>query len=231
MALILSIETTTEICSIAISNDGKCIHSIIDREKNAHSSKLIVYIEDAFQKLNLEKASLDAVAVSHGPGSYTGLRIGMSTAKAICYALDKPLISLSTLHALAYGYSEKIDISEKEYFIIPMIDARRMEVFTCILNQNMEDIEPISAKILDENSFSEELNKPCFFIGNGAEKCKDLFGNHPNAHFPDVLASAEHLISMAEIAFQNNDFVNVAYCEPFYLKEYIAGKPNVKGLR
>lgn len=231
MALILSIETTTEICSTAISQDGKCIHSMIDSDKNSHSQKLILYIEEAFQKLNLKKETLDAVAVSHGPGSYTGLRIGMSTAKAICYALDKPLISLSTLHALAHGYFEKMDVSEKEYFIIPMIDARRMEVFTCLINQEMKEIEPISAKILDENSFFQELNKPCFFIGNGAEKCKELFGNHPNAHFPDVLASAEHLISMAEIAFQNNDFADIAYCEPFYLKEYIAGKPNVKGLR
>lgn len=231
MALILSIETTTEICSIAISQDGKCIHSIIDDDKNSHSQKLILYIEEAFQKLNLQKETLDAVAVSNGPGSYTGLRIGMSTAKAICYALDKPLISLSTLHALANGFLKKKDSTEKDFYIIPMIDARRMEVFTCLVNQNLEEIEPITAKILDENSYSEELKKPCYFIGNGAEKCKDVFGSHSNAHFPDVLASAEHLISMAEIAFKNNDFVDIAYCEPFYLKEYIAGKPNVKGLR
>ncbi len=231
MALLLSIETSTEICSIAISKDGKCLYSLIDTEKNAHSQKLIVYIEEAFRKLNLTVQDFDAVAVSGGPGSYTGLRIGMSIAKAISYALEKPLISLSTLHILANGYLENSSPDMNGFFIISMIDARRMEVFGCVIDQNFEEIEAVSTVIIDENSFSKYLVKPCFFVGNGATKCKEVFRDNPNAHFPDILASAEYMISLAEKAYQKHDFEDTAYCEPFYVKEYIAGKPNVKGLR
>lgn len=231
MALILSIETTTEICSIAISKDGESIYSIIDNEKNAHSQKLITYIETAFRDLKIEMQSLDAVAISHGPGSYTGLRIGMSVAKALCYALDKPLISVSTLHAMAQACIYQTEAVASDFFVIPMIDARRMEVFMCVVDQNMEEKKEVCSLVIEPESFAKWLTKPCYFVGNGAEKCKEQFEIDSNAYFPEVLASAEHLIDLAEIAFEKNDFVDIAYCEPFYLKEYIAGKPNVKGLR
>lgn len=231
MALILSIETTTEVCSIAISKDGKSLFTEVDNEKNSHSQKLISYIEAAFAKLKMSLSELDAVAVSHGPGSYTGLRIGMSVAKALCYALDKPLISVSTLHALANAGISQSALAASDFFVIPMMDARRMEVFMCVVNQNMEEKLEVCSLVVEPDSFREWLSKPCYFVGNGVSKCLDLLNALENANVIDIPMSAEHLIPLAEKAFAVNDFVDIAYCEPFYLKEYIAGKPNVKGLR
>ncbi len=234
MALILNIETSTEVCSVCLSKDGKSMFTIDDDSSNSHSKILIVLIEKIFKQANITLSNLDAIAISDGPGSYTGLRIGMATAKALCYSAEKPLITISSLHSLVNGLIQRQTslTGDFDFIVIPMIDARRMEVYTAVYNQNLNELEPICAKIIDESSFKEHLeHSNVFFVGTGAEKCKTFFQNHPNARFDDTKTSASHMIQLSEMAFSNQNFANLAYCEPFYLKDYIAGKPNVKGLR
>ncbi len=178
---------------------------------------------------------LDAVAVSKGPGSYTGLRIGVSTAKGYCYGLNIPLISVDTLAGMAAGLIQKtLDVNQSDNVLFcPMIDARRMEVYTALFNSNLEKVENVSAKIIDENSFNEELLKyKIIFGGDGALKCKETLAHQPNAIFyNDFFPSAKFIYKIAEQKFVNKEFEDTAYFEPYYLKEFIAGKPRVKGLR
>lgn len=232
MALLLNVETSTEVCSVCLSQNGQAIHTIDDDSSNSHSKILIVLIEKILKQANITLSNLDAIAISDGPGSYTGLRIGMATVKALCYSAEKPLISISSLHSLANGLIQRQTSLTGNFMVIPLIDARRMEVYTAVFNQNLNELEPICAKIIDESSFKEHLeHSNVFFVGTGAEKCKTFFQNHPNAFFDDTKTSASHMIRLSEIAFSNQNFADLAYCEPFYLKDYIAGKPNVKGLR
>jgi tRNA threonylcarbamoyladenosine biosynthesis protein TsaB len=221
LASILNIETSTTNCSVSVGKDGKLL-SI--REENhehySHSEKLHVFIDEAIKEAGIGFDELDAIAVGKGPGSYTGLRIGVSTAKGLCFALDKKLISVSTLAILA----KQVKISNKET-IVPMLDARRMEVYSAVFGPNGEQIRETRAEILDENSFSEYLEMgKVHFIGNGVKKFQALV-SRPNAVFvEDGFPSAKEMLLLSEEKFKQNDFEDVAYFEPFYLKDFMAGK-------
>ena len=181
----------------------------------------------------IDYSQLDAVAVSKGPGSYTGLRIGVSTAKGICYAADLPLMAIDTLEAMAHGMKAKLgsQITEND-LLIPMIDARRMEVYAAVFDANLNKINDTAALVIDESSF-EDLRKDhhLWLFGDGAPKLSKLFEIQPNISIVDGFRlSAAYMLPLAEIALRNHDCVDVAYFEPFYLKDFIAGKPHVKGL-
>lgn len=218
--IILHIETSTNICSIAVSENGRCLFSKSDSEGMNHAALLSVFIAEAMEFLKSASKKLDAVAVSSGPGSYTGLRIGVSTAKGLCYGLDIPLIAVSTLEVLTTNALQITETTANSLFC-PMIDARRMEVYAAIYNQEGVIQREISADIIDENSYSEILESHIvYFFGNGAEKCKTTL-THPNARFIDgMYPLAENMIILAEKAYNEKKFVDVAYFEPFYLKEF-----------
>jgi tRNA threonylcarbamoyladenosine biosynthesis protein TsaB len=234
MALILSIETATAVCSICLS-DGDTILGVKETsEYNSHSKVVAVFIEELLRETGTDKHSLNAVAVSKGPGSYTGLRIGVSTAKGLCYALDKPLISIGTPESMAYGMkaeplSEKPDLP---VIFVPMIDARRMEVYTAMFDQNLKILKETTADIIDAGSFRDFLPGHHLVIaGDGADKCRNLL-SHPNITFLENFAvSARYMASPVSKLFEAGKFEDTAYFEPFYLKDFIAGKPRVKGLR
>lgn len=231
MALILHLETATLICSVALSSNGELLLLRETTNKNSHSEVITTLIEEMVAEAGINLRMLDAVAVSEGPGSYTGLRIGVSTAKGLCYALDKPLIAVNTLHSIAYGISKKYH-TEEDLLFCPMIDARRMEVYTTFFNHRLENIVPVSAMIIQQDTFSEYFQgHRIVFGGDGAEKCKEIFVNQPKAIFSEInLPSASFMVNIAEQKFQLSQFENLAYFEPFYLKEFIAGVPKVKGL-
>jgi len=225
--IILHIETSTNICSIAVSDNGQCLFSKSDSEGMNHAALLSVFIAEAMEFMKSASKKLDAVAVSSGPGSYTGLRIGISTAKGLCYGLDIPLIAISTLEVLTANALQITEIAANSLFC-PMIDARRMEVYAAIYNQEGIIQREISADIIDENSYSEILeNHSVYFFGNGAEKCKATL-THPNARFIDgMYPLAENMIVLAEKAYTEKKFVDVAYFEPFYLKEFYTTAPKI----
>lgn len=227
MAIILQIETATSVCSVALSKDGELIGLKEENAPNIHASSLTVFIDELLKSCHLKFTDLDAVAVSKGPGSYTGLRIGVSTAKGLCYALDIPLIAINTLEMMAKGYL--IENPKFGGLICPMIDARRMEVYTAIYNHQMEVVENTHAKIIDENSFALHLqNHYISFIGDGSGKCEQLISN-ANAHFyTENYNSAQYLSELAFKAFKNKDFEHVAYFEPYYLKDFVVTTPKKK---
>lgn len=231
--MILCLETSTSVCSVAL-NESCCTLALRESEKqNAHSEKITTFIKEVMDTAGIDYPQLDAVAVSKGPGSYTGLRIGVSTAKGICYAADLPLMAVDTLEAMAYGMKEKLgsQIGKKD-LLIPMIDARRMEVYAAVFDANLNKIEDTAALIIDENSFAD-LRKEhhIWLFGDGAPKLIQLFENQHNISIIDGFKpSAAFMRPLAERALLNKDFVDVAYFEPFYLKDFIAGKPHVKGL-
>ncbi len=236
MATILNIETSTEVCSVVLSKDGKVLFEKESTEGLNHSMLLTVFIEQLFNENSLEMNTLDAIAVSKGPGSYTGLRIGVSVAKGLCYALDIPLIAIGSLDALGFYTSQNLagfsSVSANNLLFCPMIDARRMEVYTALYNMKGENIQPVSAEIINENSYASYLkdNKILFF-GNGAEKCRNLL-THPNAQFEGpVKTSARFMQNLAETKYNNGEFENVAYFEPFYLKNFVATIPKNKILK
>ncbi|MEB0260231.1 MULTISPECIES: tRNA (adenosine(37)-N6)-threonylcarbamoyltransferase complex dimerization subunit type 1 TsaB [unclassified Mucilaginibacter] len=223
--MILQIETATTSCSVALANRGQVLAFKEIDQRNIHAEVITVYIDEILAQSNVAYADLDAIAVSCGPGSYTGLRIGVSTAKGLCFALDKPLISVETLAAMATGVVAGNAI-ESDLLLCPMIDARRMEVYTAIFNQAGRIVKPTAAEIIDANSFADILseNKVLFF-GDGADKCKEALSDNPNAQFlPGFANSAKHLTQIALAKFNRADFVDVAYFEPYYLKDFIAGK-------
>jgi len=231
--MILCLETATPVCSVAL-NDGCCTIALCETEgQNAHSEKITNFIREVMETTNIDYHQLDAVAVSKGPGSYTGLRIGVSTAKGICYAANLPLMAIDTLEAMAYGMKAKLgsQIAEND-LLIPMIDARRMEVYAAIFDVHMNKINDTAAMVIDENSF-EDLRKEhrLWLFGDGAPKLKQVFENQSNINIVDGFKpSAAYMLPLAEKALREHDFVDVAYFEPFYLKDFIAGKPHVKGL-
>ena len=219
-ALILNIETATTNCSVALAKDGKTISILEENDKNySHSERLHVYIEEVLAKANISLKELDAIAVSKGPGSYTGLRIGVSAAKGLCFSLDIPLISVFTLEALA----NQVNIPKG--FIIPMLDARRMEVYSSIYNHKYELVRGTEAQILDHNSFKDLLNQDeVYFIGSGVEKTKELI-QHTKARFiEDKLPSAREMSALSFEKYKKSDTEDVAYFEPFYLKDFVALK-------
>lgn len=220
MSLILSLETTTTNCSVALGLEGKLIAlKEYNHKKYSHAEKLHVFIKDVLSEANYKLSDLKAIAVSKGPGSYTGLRIGVSAAKGLCFSLDLPLISIDTLSALSH------QVENHNYqFIIPMLDARRMEVYTAIFNQDWQRIKPTEAKILDENSYQEYLNQgKVVFIGNSVEKFEEIC-QHPQATFIKSFPSAREMINLAHNKYKKNDTEDVAYFEPFYLKDFIGKK-------
>ncbi len=231
--MILCLETATPVCSVAL-NDGCCTLALRETEgQNAHSEKITNFIREAMETAHIDYHQLDAVAVSKGPGSYTGLRIGVSTVKGICYAADLQLMAIDTLEAMAYGMKEKLgsQIGDND-LLIPMIDARRMEVYAAIFDANLNKIQDTAALIIDENSF-EALRKDhhLWLFGDGAPKLGKLFENQQHISVVDGFKpSAAFMRPLAEKALLNKDFVDVAYFEPFYLKDFVAGKPHVKGL-
>jgi len=224
LAIILNIETATTNCSVSLSKEGETFALQEDNSKQySHAERLHVYIETLLKQNNLQPTDLDAIAVSKGPGSYTGLRIGVSAAKGLCFALDKPLISVSTLEALAR------QVKAEEGVIVPMLDARRMEVYSAVFDANYNTVREIEAQILDEQSFASYLEKgKVYFVGNGVEKTKTLI-THENAVFiEDKLPSANEMSVIAFNKYQKKDLEDVAYFEPYYLKDFVALKPKPK---
>lgn len=223
--MILSIETSTKICSVALHNQGELLAESTLYVDKSHSEKLALLIKDLLSYAAITTKDLTAVTISSGPGSYTGLRIGTSTAKGLCFALDIPLIAIGTLEAMAYGVSQSI--IDKEVLLCPMLDARRMEVYSLLADKNLNILQPIEANIIDEHSYAGQLdsNKIVFF-GNGAAKCEPTLGNNPNAIFINTQSiSAVSVGTLAWNKFQQNDFEDLAYFEPEYLKEFKAIKP------
>jgi len=223
MPLILNIETSTEICSVAISKGKEVLAIKETTEAYAHAGQITLLIEACLLEIEGELADIDAIALSEGPGSYTALRIGASTAKGIGYALDKPLIAINTLKALAMA-STQSEISEAIY--APMIDARRMEVYTQLFDSSFKAIAAMNAKIIDEQSFQEYFKdgQNIVFSGNGAPKCSTVITS-PNAHFLKLGNSAAHLVPLAVEAFKNNEFTDLAYFSPNYFKSPNITKP------
>ncbi len=226
--VLIHIETSTNACSVALSRNSEILWNKENYEGQSHSVLLGKYVEELLDFVREAKISLDGVAVSCGPGSYTGLRIGVSTAKGLVYGLDLPLLSVNTLQVMANQVIKNIEIDEQTW-LCPMIDARRMEVYTSFYDKNLHLIRDIQAEIIDENSYSDVLKEQkilCF--GNGAEKCKKVLTN-PNMEFIDnIHPLAKDMVELAEKAFLNKEFQDVAYFEPFYLKEFVATTPKNK---
>lgn len=225
MSCILNIETSTEVCSVAVSQDGATIFTKEDFEGPSHATLLGTFVDEALSYTDNHAIPLDAVAVSCGPGSYTGLRIGVSMAKGICYGRNIPLIGLPTLEVLSVPVLLNDRIEEDDALLCPMIDARRMEVYTALYTRGLTEIKPTAAEVIDADSFASYLDKqPIYFFGNGAAKCKDII-KHPNARFIDnVKPVAKWMFPLAEKAIAKEDYKDVAYFEPFYLKEFVATK-------
>lgn len=223
MALLLNIDTATDQASVCLSLNTDLIQEIKSADQKNHGSFLQPSIQQILQQNNLTIQQIDAVAVTHGPGSYTGLRVGLASAKGICYALQKPLITINTLEVMAWAtrwHVSKNLVLNTAYQICPMIDARRMEVFTATYNEALECVSPTTPLILNEQSFENELNKNIMiFSGNGSHKLKNILKN-TNAIFVDELHSSASMISIALNKFNSKSFTSLAYSEPYYGKEF-----------
>lgn len=225
MAVILNIETSTNVCSVAITDNGMVLEHFEDYKGQNHAALLSGYIKDCLEYINKRGMKLEAVAVSIGPGSYTGLRIGLSEAKGLAYALDLPLIGIDTLKIMACRVMFRHDIDPDSLFA-PMIDARRMEVYTSVLDLALNEKMAPTPLILDEQSYSQWLdNSKVIFFGNGSDKARDVI-THPNAIFiQNIHPLATDMLALAEMAFRRNDFLDIAYSVPAYLKDFQATKP------
>ncbi len=225
MACILHIETSTEVCSVAVSEDGLAVFSEEEVEGPSHAVRLGVFVDEALAFADSRGMPLDAVAVSCGPGSYTGLRIGVSMAKGICYGRNLPLIGLPTTEVLCVPVLLQQDLPE-DALLCPMIDARRMEVYAAVYDRALDVKREIAADVVNESTYAAFLEEhPVYFFGNGAAKCREKIV-HPNARFLDgVYPLGKWMFPLAEKAWANQDFKDVAYFEPFYLKEFVASKP------
>ena len=217
MATILCIETATTNCSVALSVNGSVIALVEDNSKEfSHAERLHVFIGQVLTEAGVDRSDLDAIAVSKGPGSYTGLRIGVSAAKGLCYALDIPLISIATLKSLA------LQANAADGKVVSMLDARRMEVYSSVFSSEGKEVRETRAEILSANSFSEFLEKSTvFFIGSGVEKFETLCANKNAIFVKDRLPSAKEMCALADIKYKKSDIENVAYFEPYYLKDFI----------
>jgi len=222
MALILSLETSTDVCSVAIHNNSELVHEAAINQPQAHAARLSPLIEEVLRVAGLTARRLAAVATTSGPGSYTGLRIGVSTAKGLAYGLQIPLLSVATLDLMAFQASF---LNETSSLLCPMIDARRMEVYCQLCKPDLSVVSEIEAKVVDENSFSELLNSHnVLFFGSGAEKCKAVI-RHKNARFLNGLSpSASHLGLIAGKKFERKEFEDIFSFKPFYLKDFVAKK-------
>jgi len=228
--ILLYIETATEVCSVALSKGEDIVASVYSNKGNSHTEVLFPFIEEVLENGKCKISDINGVVLSIGPGSYTGLRIGTSAAKGICYALNIPLIGVSTLQSIAFGAKYQHN-DEQNILYCPMIDARRMEVFTALFDKNGEFFSLVENKIIGENSFALELkNHILYFCGNGMPKCQSVL-QHTNARFVDTQIVAQNMLHPALVKYENKQFENVAYFEPLYFKEYIAKKSSVKGLQ
>lgn len=225
---ILQIETATQVCSVAISANGETVAFRDVDEPNVHAAQLTLLVEELLSACKLSFSNLAAVAVSKGPGSYTGLRIGVSAAKGLCYAADLPLIGISTLAGMARGFmSANAGIISENSYLCPMIDARRMEVYAAVYDCQLQLKKSIAATIIDGQSFDYlEQGHKMFLFGSGADKFDELFEDNPQVEImPDFKNSARHLSGMAYEAFSRGIFEDVAYFEPYYLKDFVATAP------
>lgn len=224
MAILLHIETSTTNCSVSISNKSKVVALVEQNDAGySHAENLHLFIIEALKTAGLKTSDLDAISVSKGPGSYTGLRIGVSTVKGICFALDKPLIAVDTLEVLARQYQLE---NEDTSYIVPLIDARRMEVYSAVYNSSYNQLRATEAEIIDSNSFAAYLDHAkVYFIGDGAAKCKGVI-EHQNAIFQEKVhyPSANEMAVIATEKYKVDDFENLAYFEPFYLKDFVGLK-------
>ena len=218
--MILHIETATGNCSVSVSDDEQILATVELNEGFTHAEHLHPFIEQALQQANLKPTQLNAVAVSAGPGSYTGLRIGLSAAKGLCYALNIPLISVSTLQSLSAGAVKFVE--KEDALLCPMLDARRMEVYTAMFDRELNEIKKTEPKIMDENSIKEfDKGKTIYFFGDGVPKCKELLEKIRGSKFIEgFVPSSKHMIAIALKKYSDQQFEDVAYFEPFYLKEY-----------
>lgn len=225
MACILNIETSTDVCSVAIADNLHVIWNEECFEGASHAVKLGVFVDQALSYIRHDGLTLDAVAVSSGPGSYTGLRIGVSTAKGVCFGSDVPLISVPTLQVLCVPLLLREEI-EDDALLCPMIDARRMEVYSEIYDRRLQSVRPSQADIVESDTYKDYLDlHKVYFFGNGAEKCKRVI-THPNARFVDnVVPLAQYMHPLSDRKYFDGEFADVAYFTPFYLKEFQATKP------
>lgn len=225
MSTILHIETSTDVCSVAVSEDGQVIFDQEDHSGPNHAERLGTMVDEALSFTDNHAIPFDAVAVSCGPGSYTGLRIGVSMAKGVCYGRNLKLIAVPTLELLCVPILLR-EIPEEDALLCPMLDARRMEVYAGIYDRGLKTIRPIQADIVEGETYKEFLDKrPVYFFGNGAQKCKAAI-NHPNAHFiENIEPLAKWMQPLAEKRFLNEQFEDVAYFVPFYLKDFVAKMP------
>ena len=226
MSCILNIETSTSVCSVAMSEDGACIFSKEDHSGPNHAVKLGGFIDEALSFTDNHAIPLDAVAVSCGPGSYTGLRIGVSMAKGVCYGRDVKLIAIPTLELMCVPMLLKELVKEEDALLCPMLDARRMEVYSQILTRGLKEVRKTEANVVDADTYKEYLDEhPVYFFGNGAAKCMEVI-NHPNAHFiKDIEPLAKYMYPLAEKRIAEERFEDVAYFVPYYLKDFVAKLP------
>lgn len=216
MTYILNIETSTKNCSVSISKDDELLSLVEEVSLNySHSERLHSYIEEALKQASISLDKIDAISVSKGPGSYTGLRIGVSTAKGLCFALNKPLISIETLEVLA----NKVEVNDG--YIIPLLDARRMEVYSAVYNEDYKLVREIEAEIIDENSFEEFGNSSLYLIGDGAKKCEEVLKEENFNFITDTYPSAKEMVELSFSKYKKSDFEDVAYFEPYYLKDFV----------
>lgn len=227
MSCILHIETSTNVCSVAVSNDGECIFNKEDFSGPNHAERLGEYVDEALSFADSHAIPVDAVAVSSGPGSYTGLRIGVSMAKGICYGRNIPLLNVPTLELLSVPVLLGHDEIEDDALICPMLDARRMEVYAAVYNRALQPVRPIQADVVDADTYKEWLDRhSVYFFGNGATKCMETI-NHPNARLiKDIVPLAKWMFPLAEKKIAKGETEDVAYFIPFYLKDFVAKMPS-----
>lgn len=225
MSCILNIETSTNVCSVALSQDGVCLYEDVNMKGPSHAQVLAGYVKNAVSFADSHAIPIDAIAISKGPGSYTGLRIGVSEAKGVAYGRDAKLLSVPTLKLLTVPILLGHEELPEDALLCPMIDARRMEVYCALYDRALNEVVQTQALVIDSDSFKEYLDKqPIYFMGNGADKCVETI-QHPNAHFiKNIVPRAKNMIPLAEMAMAKEQFEDVAYFEPFYLKEFVATK-------
>ena len=226
MSCILNIDTSTNVCSVAVSQDGACIFDKEDHSGPNHAERLGTFVDEALSFIDNHAIPLDAVAVSCGPGSYTGLRIGVSMAKGICYGRDVKLLAVPTLELLCVPVLLREMVTDDDALLCPMLDAHRMEVYAQLFTRSLREVRPIQADVVDADTYREYLDKhPVYFFGNGAMKCKEVI-DHPNAHFIEgIEALAKNMLPLAERRMAREEFEDVAYFVPFYLKDFVAKQP------
>lgn len=226
MSCLLNIETSTNVCSVAISEDGQCIYHDEDRTGPNHNERLGQFVDEALSFADSHAIPVDGVAVSMGPGSYTGLRIGASMAKGVCYGFGIPLVAVPTLEVMCVPVLLKHDDLPEDALLCPMLDARRMEVYAAVYTRGLKVVRQTQADVVDADTYRELLDEhPMYFFGNGAKKCMDVI-DHPNAHYIDGIEPlAKNMFPLAERKMMRGETEDVAYFTPFYLKDFVALKP------